>query len=100
MMAWMRSQVLRNLLIDKAKKVDEMLFGASGIAPGPARFGGFPQDGVDVAFGSAAIIDLMFCTFGWKSVDFYRLLACIAFWWRPVPSHQFQGSCYWLGALS
>jgi len=71
--------VLRNVLIDKAEKVDEMLCDAPGITLRPARSGGFPQRTVDLAFGSASIINLLFGSLSGTSVDINDLLAWVAF---------------------
>ena len=70
---------LRDLLIDKTKEIDEMLFDAPGIALRPAGSGGFPQRSIDVAFGAPSIINLLFGSLGWTSLDINRLLTGITF---------------------
>jgi hypothetical protein len=71
--------VWRDVLIDTAEKVDEMCFDPPGIALRPACSGRFLQGAIDVALGSAPIIDLLFGAFGWTSVDINGLLTWITF---------------------
>ncbi len=72
-------EVFWNLLIDVAEEVDEVRLATSRVALRPTVPGRLPQGSIDIAFGSASIIDLLFGSLCWSSVHVDGLLARIAF---------------------
>ncbi len=67
-----------DLLVDIAEEVHKMHGTAARVALRPTVSGGLPQRSIDIAKGSASIIDLLLGTLGRAGVHTNRLLAWIA----------------------
>jgi len=67
-----------DLLVYVAEEVHKMHGAAARVALGPAVTSGLPQGPIDIAKGSASIINLLLGALGWASVHLKRLLAWIA----------------------
>jgi hypothetical protein len=67
-----------DLLVHVAEEVHKMHGAAARVALRPAVSAGLPQRSIDIAKGSAPIIDLLFSALGWTGVHLDRLLAGIA----------------------
>src|SRR5947209_4609652 len=67
-----------DLLVYVAEEVHKMHGAAARVALGPAVTSGLPQGPIDIAKGSASIINLLLGALGWASVHLKRLLAWVA----------------------
>lgn len=67
-----------DLFVYPTEKVDEMHFAAAWVALRPAISRGLPQGPIDIALGSAPIIDFLLGTLGGTKMDIDGLLAWVA----------------------